>query len=947
MGLSRGTQADLIGHWSLDEGQGDVARDSSGNGSDGVFQGSPQWVVGRIRGAMEFDGASWLDCGSNAKLAVTDSLTLCCWVNPTQLSGDRGFANRAGNYALKSSGTHLRFTTPGILDYDGLNSTLTAGTWQHVAATFQAGKTGGLVFYRDGVETDRQSSTGITAGTGPFRIGNNQWSEIFVGQIDDVRVYDSVLSAEELQTVMKGVGVELAADPHPLDGATDVPQDAVLAWTAGPFAKTHDVYFGTVFDDVNTASLTSPLGVLASRGQDGSTFDPAGLLAFGQTYYWRIDEVNAPDRPATFKGSTWSFTAEPYAYPVKPIKATASSSMSATMGPDKTIDGSGLDSLDQHSVSSSHMWLSKKNVTPIWIEYEFDKVYNLQEMWVWNSNQAVELAVGFGAKDVKVETSLDGGTWAVLADSLELAQATGEPNYVHNTTVSLGGVQAKYVKLTIADNWADSTKQAGLAEVRFFYVPVKAFAPSPASGGSAVALDATLNWRPGRGAVRHEVYVSADANAVAQAAAPVKTVTEHSLPLAPLALQYGRTYTWKVNEVNDAASPSVQEGDLWSFTTIGYAVVDDFESYDDACKRVFFSWIDGFGHSGATDCGVAPSSGNATGSTVGNVSAPFAERTITHGGKQSMPLAFDNTKSPFYSETQREWAAPQAWTGVNTLVVYLRGDAAAFLETSAGTIMMNGTGADIWGTSDQFRLAYKSLKGNGSIVAKVESVANTNEWAKAGVMIRESLAPGSTHAFVAVTPTASHGISYQRRPTLNGDSENTDVSNAPLPQWVKLTRNGNSFTAQYSADGKTWTDIVPTTPVSITMAADVFIGLAVTSHADTVTVAAFSNVSTTGNVTGQWQTAEIGIAQSGGNTPETFYVAVQDSSGKMKAVSNPNPNIIATGAWEQWSIPLTEFTSAGVDIGAVKKMMVGVGDRNTPKTGSAGKLYIDDIRLEP
>ena len=218
--------------------------------------------------------------------------------------------------------------------------------------------------------------------------------------------------------------------------------------------------------------------------------------------------------------------------------------------------------------------------------------------------------------------------------------------------------------------------------------------------------------------------------------------------LGSLGLEYGRTYYWKVNEVNDAATPKSWEGDVWSFTTIGYAVVDDFEAYDDICNRIFFSWVDGFGHSGSAECSVAPSAGNATGSTVGNINAPFAEQTIIHGGRQSMPLAFDNTKSPFYSETQREWLTPQAWTGggVNTLVVYLRGDAPAFLETSPGTIIMNGTGTDIWNTSDEFRFAYKQLKGNGSIVARVDSVANTDTWAKAGVMIRETLDAGSTHA---------------------------------------------------------------------------------------------------------------------------------------------------------------------------------------------------------
>jgi hypothetical protein len=141
-----------------------------------------------------------------------------------------------------------------------------------------------------------------------------------------------------------------------------------------------------------------------------------------------------------------------------------------------------------------------------------------------------------------------------------------------------------------------------------------------------------------------------------------------------------------------------------------------------------------------------------------------------------------------------------------------------------------------------------------------------------------------------------------------------------------------------------------TTPAvtTINMANDVLIGLAVTSHAaGAVCGAKFSNVSTTGTVSGSWQTAEIGAVQVGGNAPESFYVAVQDSAGKVKAVTNPDPTVIATGAWQQWNIPLSQFSSAGVNVGSVKKVIVGIGDRNSPKAGGAGKVYIDDILLVP
>jgi hypothetical protein len=229
----------------------------------------------------------------------------------------------------------------------------------------------------------------------------------------------------------------------------------------------------------------------------------------------------------------------------------------------------------------------------------------------------------------------------------------------------------------------------------------------------------------------------------------------------------------------------------------------------------------------------------------------------------------------------------------------------------------------------------------------VDGVANTNVWAKAGVMIRESLAGGSTHESVVVTPGS--GVSFQHRDTTDMTSLSTTQAGLVAPYWVKMTRNGNTFTAQCSADGVTWTSVgtdAAASSATITMANDVYIGLAVTSHAaDVACGAKFSSVSSTGGVSGSWQVAEIGVGQVSGNTPEAFYVAVQDNAGKLKVVSHPDPAVIATGNWEEWNIPLSQFTSAGVSLNSVKKLIVGVGDRLSPKAGKAGKLYIDDLRL--
>jgi len=750
----------------------------------------------------------------------------------------------------------------------------------------------------------------------------------------------------------------VARIPVPAREATDVPRDTKLAWIPGKYAKTHDVYLGAVFEEVNNASRTDPRNVLISRGQDANTFDPVGLIEFGQTYYWRVDEVNAAPDFTLFKGTTWSFAAEPYAYPVKPIKATASSSSSANTGPEKTVDGSGLNAQDEHGIAPTDMWISKDGQDPVWIQYEFDREYVFYQMWVWNANQDIELDYGLGAMDVTVEYSMDGSTWATLAGVPQFNQATGDPSYVHNTTVEFVDVHARFVRLTITSNWGGMLTQYSLSEVRFLQVPLRAYGPHPGSGATGVALDQVLSWRPGREAVKHQVYLGTDPIALTL----VNTGTAHSLDLTPLGLQYGKTYYWKVNEVNEAQTPSSWEGDLWSFTSIGYRVVEDFESYDDLCNRIYYSWVDGAGTTTATECGGSSIAGNGSGATVGNDIAPYAEQTIVHSGRQALPVFFDNTKAPYYSEAQREWAMPQAWTGsgVKNLVVYLQGKAAGFVEVSPGTFLMNGEGTWEFGVvNDTCRYSYRNLNGDGTIVARVDRVGDTHPWAVAGVMIRDTLDQGSAYACVFMTP--ENGINFHRRLAVGAGGNGSTTAAAAVvkaPYWVKLTRKGDAFTAQYSANGTTWVDI-PATPgtlaVQIQMQANVYIGLVVAprgiypSAARSVCEAKFSNVSVTptSSVSGDWQTMGIGGDQNPGNALDTFYVAVQDSAGKIKVMSNPDRTLIATGSWEKWSIPLSQLTSAGVNLNSVKKVVLGVGDRSSPTIGGTGTLYIDDIRLEP
>jgi len=259
---------------------------------------------------------------------------------------------------------------------------------------------------------------------------------------------------------------------------------------------------------------------------------------------------------------------------------------------------------------------------------------------------------------------------------------------------------------------------------------------------------------------------------------------------------------------------------------------------------------------------------------------------------------------------------------------------------------MTGSGADIWNVggveADEFHFAYKTLTGAGTITARVDSVLDVHDWAKAGVMIRETLDPNSAHAFMCVTPAS--GVSFQRRPSTGADSTNEDAADLTAPYWVKLERDlAGNFTVSRSADGSTWE--AQGTLENIPMNTNVYVGLAVTAHNDGNPVpltceAAFSSVTITGNVTGQWASQDIGILS---NDAEPMYVAIANNTGQPAVVVHDDPNAAQIDTWTEWNIDLRDF--AGINLADVNSIAVGVGNRNNPQAGGAGKMYFDDFAL--
>ncbi len=473
----------------------------------------------------------------------------------------------------------------------------------------------------------------------------------------------------------------------------------------------------------------------------------------------------------------------------------------------------------------------------------------------------------------------------------------------------------------------------------------KARNPSPADQAIEVSRDTILKWKPGLSALQHNVYfgtVLSDVNNADTTEPRGVLVGQNQAdtaytPASPL--EFGQTYYWRVDEVNDADPNSPWKGDVWSFTVANFTIVDNFEDYNDASNKIYNTWIDYFV--------------NNTGMTVGHFEPPFAERSIVHSGRQSMYMHYDNdgtvnedteyeqTGTLLYSEVERQWADAKDWTrdGVNSLGIWFRGlseSVGSFTAGASGSYTMTGAGADIWEKSDSFHYAYKRLTGAGGITVKVVSLTNTHDSAKAGVMIRESLEPGAVHAMVDIQPM--NEVQFLRRTMADSTSEADGVSEVSTPVWVKLNRAGNTFTARYSLDNTNWTTLGS---VTIPMSSNVYIGLIVCSHDNNATcVAEFSNVTTIGMVTGDWQSQDIGIKS---NIPEPMYVVLEDSSGNSAVVKHPDTNISTSPSWTEWNILLTDFTS--VNLQAIKKMIIGVGDRANIQPGGAGDLYIDDIRL--
>jgi hypothetical protein len=496
------------------------------------------------------------------------------------------------------------------------------------------------------VDIDNPSgATSMVLTFGLFDAGNDWW-----WAIDNI-----VVTGDRL--------AERAFDPHPANAEEGLPAKTVLSWTSGEYvhglSPKHKVLLSDDPDAVKDGSA-----VVST--QDANSFDATGLLDFSTAYYWRIDEANSVS--GWDEGSVWTFTVEPrsFAVPIGAVSATATS-MSEGQSPANLVDGSGLNPDDGHSNLQEFMWLSEAADLNPAVTFTFARREKLDKVHVWNHNTQTESILGFGFKDVLIESSVDGTTWTEVA-TMELAQATGLATYT-GAEIPLGGVVARSIRMTCLSNYSIlGLPQKGLSEVRFYALPMSASQERPADGMTNMEPLVDLSWRAGREAVTHEVLVGTDPAALDR----VATVDD---PAYTLAAAMNSTVYWQIHEVNDAADPALWEGDLWSFTTAAYATVDDMDDYrSEDGLWVWETWRDGFGD-------------DNNGALLG-YSGDDMELDVKYDGRQSLPYAYGQGGAG-HSEAVRDINRDWSQHGIVSLSLMFHGKS----SNTAGQmyIKVNGT----------------------------------------------------------------------------------------------------------------------------------------------------------------------------------------------------------------------------------------------------------------
>jgi hypothetical protein len=636
--LTSTARAENIGWWKFDEGSGTTAHDSSGNDHHAEILGTPEWVasVPGFGGALDFTntrGANAGDFDPTNGMGVF-SLTFWCRWDGTggiqhYLTKSNGWGAETMMFQVEVKGGHSnpdrvnRFH----LAYQGAPQAVLhvvpANEWVHMAMVFDGTNATG---YLNGVDETGPQPTGIGAPiAGPVWIGvafND--ARVFQGMIDDMRIFDRVLSQDEVVDIMSGTGVEklTAYGPEPADGTLHPNTWINLSWKAGPKAVTHDVYLGENFDDVNDGMADTFVGNQAALtllvGFPGFPI-PDGLVP-GTTYYWRIDEVNDVDPNSPWKGDVWSFSVPPKtAYFPNPADGAE------FVEPDIEFTWTGGYGSKLHTV---------------YVGESYEQVSNA-------SGGIPKGTVGYDPGTLEPEKVIywrvdefDGiETYKGEVWSFTTPGAVGNPIPANN---------AVDVAMTTTLTWT-AADTAASHEVYF--------------GADAEAVRNATKASP--------EYVGAKALG--------------SEAYDPGKLDWATGYYWRVDEVYPAKTV---KGLVWSFATADFISVDDFEAYNDIdppdpeSNRIFDKWIDGFGTAtnGALVGNDLPPYAEQNAVHGGNQSMPYAYDNNMKTSEATLTLTYPRDWTEGGVTTLSLWFRGGSANAAEPMFVALNGSAVVYHE---------------------------------------------------------------------------------------------------------------------------------------------------------------------------------------------------------------------------------------------------------------------------
>ncbi len=606
-----------IAHWKFDEVSGSIAYDSVWTNHGKVYGAT--WSNGKVGGGMSFDGTNdYVDCGDVAAVDGTTGFTIMAWINTDSISVDKLISRKGEDYPpyyfwVRSDYTIFfgiyRSDTPYTAQ---TTETITPNEWFFVAGTYD-GET--VRTYINGAEkaTNTDPSGATNSNEDNVRIGSGYPeypSAWFDGKIDDVRIYNRVLSAEEILQLYRGAIGGKASTPIPSNGASGVNPDTQLSWTGGLGADTHDVYFGTSYNDVNNATTDSP----QYKGNfDVNSFDPCGLDLL-TTYYWRIDEVNEPN---TVKGDVWTFTTwlEPGMVSWWELEEdsgtvaydSAGTNHGTVYGASWTNDGKiggalNFDGSGDYVDCGTNRSLGGMSALTIagWFKPDFtisggsnpDEINILEKFEVYRMyfSQAssrlyifVFNSLGTNAYVGSNSDTFVAGVWYHFAavydgmnlklymDAVEQLDVASLSGSVASSTnyLGIGGPIDGHYFDGIIDDVRIYNRALSAEEIQALYrsaVSGKASTPNPSNGASVVNPDTQLSWTAGSWADTHDVYFGTSYNDVNNATtdSPLYKGNFDVNSFDPCGLDTLTTYFWRIDEVNE---PNLWKGNVWSFTT--------------------------------------------------------------------------------------------------------------------------------------------------------------------------------------------------------------------------------------------------------------------------------------------------------------------------------------------------------------------------------------------